>query len=178
MGLRARGHVLVPVLIAAIFAVLAGCGDDGGSDAASSGGDGTTAVTVQDVAGIPSEFLTAGVKQGFFEKRGLDVTVKTAAGGAAIIPAVVSGDAQIGGSNVVSALIATEKELPLAMIAAGTFGPETEEDDWSAEKAPALDDLPRAWGGRLARPRQRAPVACRRTAAGSSDGCSAAHATK
>jgi NitT/TauT family transport system substrate-binding protein len=132
MGLRGRGHALAPVLIAATLAVLAGCGDDEGSGTASPGADGTTAVTVQDVAGIPSEFLTAGVKQGFFEKRGLDVTVQEAAGGAAIIPAVVSGDAQIGGSNVVSALIAAEKKLPLAMVAAGTFGPQTEEDDWSA----------------------------------------------
>jgi NitT/TauT family transport system substrate-binding protein len=123
---------MVPVLITAALAVLAGCGDDGDDGSASSGADGTTAITVQDVAGIPSEFLTAGVEQGFFEKRGLDVTVQKAAGGAAIIPAVVSGDAQIGGSNVVSALIAAEKGLPLTMVAAGTFGPETEEEDWSA----------------------------------------------
>ena len=132
MGLHRRGRALVPVLIAATLAVPAGCGDDGGSGSESAGDGGTTAVTVQDVAGIPSQFLTAGVKQGFFEKRGLDVTVKEASGGAAIIPAIVSGDAQVGGSNVVSALIAAEKGLPLAMVAAGTFGPKTEEDDWSA----------------------------------------------
>jgi NitT/TauT family transport system substrate-binding protein len=122
-------------VVAALLAVLAGCGgDDDEGAAGTSAGDGakTTSVTVQDVAGIPAEFLTAGVKQGFFSKRGLDVTVKTAAGGAAIIPAVVSGDAQLGGSNVVSVLIAATKGLPIQMVAAGTFGPKTEQDDWSA----------------------------------------------
>jgi NitT/TauT family transport system substrate-binding protein len=122
---------LAPLLVAAVLAVLAGCGGDDEETPAGQGAE-RTAVTVQDVAGIPAEFLTAGVKQGFFERRGLDVTVKTAAGGAAIIPAVISGDAQIGGSNVVSVLIAAEKGLPIQMVAAGTFGPETEEDDWSA----------------------------------------------
>jgi NitT/TauT family transport system substrate-binding protein len=133
MRSNARRHALAPILVAATLAALAGCGgndDSGGSS--SGGGTERTKVTVQDVAGIPSEFLTAGVKQGFFEKRGLDVTVQKAAGGAAIIPAVVSGDAQIGGSNVVSVLLAAEKGLPITMVAAGTFGPKTEEDDWSA----------------------------------------------
>jgi NitT/TauT family transport system substrate-binding protein len=130
---HARTRALAPFLVAAMLAILAGCGgDDEGTEDTPAGQGERTAVTVQDVAGIPSEFLTAGVKQGFFEKRGLDVTVKTAAGGAAIIPAVVSGDAQIGGSNVVSVLIAAEKGLPIQMVAAGTFGPETEKDDWSA----------------------------------------------
>jgi NitT/TauT family transport system substrate-binding protein len=125
-----RPHTLAPFLIAATLAALAGCGGNDGTSAG--GGTERTKVTVQDVAGIPSEFLTAGVKEGFFGKRGLDVTVQKAAGGAAIIPAVISGDAQIGGSNVVSVMIAAEKGLPIKMVAAGTFGPKTEDDDWSA----------------------------------------------
>jgi NitT/TauT family transport system substrate-binding protein len=134
MRSKARRHALAPFVVAATLAALAGCGgDDSGNSGSSAGGGGDrTKVTVQDVAGIPSEFLTAGVKQGFFAKRGLDVTVQKAAGGAAIIPAVVSGDAQIGGSNVVSVLIAAEKGLPIKLVAAGTFGPKTEKDDWSA----------------------------------------------
>jgi NitT/TauT family transport system substrate-binding protein len=128
-----RRHSLV--CAAVVAALLAGCGgddDDGAAGTSASDGAKTTAVTVQDVAGIPAEFLTAGVKQGFFSRRGLDVTVKTASGGAAIIPAVVSGDAQLGGSNVVSVLIAVTKGLPIQMVAAGTFGPASEKEDWSA----------------------------------------------
>jgi len=134
MRLRWITRAAAPLLMAATLALLAGCGDDddGAGGTPESGGAKRTSVTVQDVAGIPAEFLTAGVKQGFFSKRGLDVSVKTAAGGAAIIPAVVSGDAQLGGSNVVSVLIAAAKELPIQMVAAGTFGPRTEQDDWSA----------------------------------------------
>ena len=135
MRLRLGTRCAAPFVVAALLAVLVGCGgddDEGGAGAPTTDGAEKTAVTVQDVAGIPAEFLTAGVKQGFFAKRGLDVSVKTAAGGAAIIPAVVSGDTQFGGSNVVSVLIAATKGLPIQMVAAGTFGPHTEEDDWSA----------------------------------------------
>ena len=130
--MRLRSCTAALFLAATMVAAFAGCGGDDDEGTPSGGAEGRTAVTVQDVAGIPSEFLTAGVKQGFFSKRGLDVTVKTAAGGAAIIPAVVSGDTQFGGSNVVSVLIAATKGLPIHMVAAGTFGPQAEKDDWSA----------------------------------------------
>ena len=130
--MRLRSCTAALFLAATMVAALAGCGGDDDEGTPSGGGGGRTAVTVQDVAGIPSEFLGAGVKQGFFSKRGLDVTVKTAAGGAAIIPAVVSGGPQFGGSNVVSVLIAATKGLPIHMVAAGTFGPQAEKDDGSA----------------------------------------------
>jgi NitT/TauT family transport system substrate-binding protein len=135
MRLGSRLRAAAPWVLAAILALLAGCGggdNEGAGGTSTGGGAKTTAVTVQDVAGIPSEFLTAGVKKGFFSRHGLDVTVKIAAGGAAIIPAVVSGETQFGGSNVVSVLIAASKGLPIQMVASGTFGPRTEDDDWSA----------------------------------------------
>lgn len=112
---------------------IAGCGGGGSSSGSGSGGgSGRTAVDVQDVAGIPADYLTAGVKKGFFAKHGLDVTVKPAAGGAAIIPAVVSGGVEFGGSNVVSVLLAATKGLPIKLIAPGTFGPASKKADWSA----------------------------------------------
>ena len=92
MTLRLGTRCAAPFVVAALLAVLVGCGgddDEGGAGAPATDGAERTAVTVQDVAGIWAEFLTAGVKQGFFAKRGLDVSVKTAAGGAAIILAVV-----------------------------------------------------------------------------------------
>jgi NitT/TauT family transport system substrate-binding protein len=122
-------------VLGAVVAI-AGCGGGGGGGGGGSssggGGSGRTAVEVQDVAGIPSDYLTAGVKKGFFKKHGLDVTVKTAAGGAAIIPAVVSGDVQFGGSNVVSVLLGATKGLPIKLVAPGTFGPASKKADWSA----------------------------------------------
>jgi NitT/TauT family transport system substrate-binding protein len=130
---RMTGWCAVLCAVAALAGCGGGGGGGGGGSSAGSGGDsGRTAVDVQDVAGIPSDYLTAGVKKGFFRKHGLDVTVKTAAGGAAIIPAVVSGDVEFGGSNVVSVLLGATKGLPIKLVAPGTFGPTSEKADWSA----------------------------------------------
>jgi NitT/TauT family transport system substrate-binding protein len=90
-----------------------------------------TTVNVQDVAGIPYDYLRVGIYQGFFRRRGLDVKVQAAAGGAVIVPAVLNGSIQFGGSNIVSTLLAASRGLPLKMIAPGTFGgPKT--PDWAA----------------------------------------------
>jgi NitT/TauT family transport system substrate-binding protein len=78
-------------------------------------------VRVSDTAGVPSAFLEYGVHEGFFEKRDLDVTVQPSQGGATVVPAVVSGDVDIGGSNLVSVLLAQDKDIPLKIVAPGTF---------------------------------------------------------
>jgi NitT/TauT family transport system substrate-binding protein len=98
---------------------LAGCGDSGSSGGGEAGQQAT--VRVQDTAGIPSAFLSYGVKRGYFRERKLDVKVKPSQGGATVVPAVVSGDADIGGSNLVSVLLAQSKRIPVKVIAPGTF---------------------------------------------------------
>ncbi len=115
--------------------VLAGCGGD---DGAGGGGEsaGPTAVTVSETAGVPSNFVAFGVKKGFFEKEGLKVTLQTAQGGAATVPALVSGKVQIGGSNVVSLLIAASKGLPIQAIAPGTSAHGSGEKDFGALMVP------------------------------------------
>lgn len=114
----------------------AACGSgDGGGDAGSTtaGGDGgTTAIKVQETAGVPSAFVDFGIDKGFFEDQGLDVQLEAAQGGAATIPALMGGDVQIGGSGVVSLLIAVDRGLPLQAIAPGTGGPPADGRDWSA----------------------------------------------
>lgn len=133
MRFSSRTGVLGTVATLAAAVALTGCGGGSSSGGTSSGGGGkTTAIKVQDVAGIPSDFLIAAVKKGFFKQHGLDVTVQKAAGGATIIPAVISGGTQFGGGNVVSVLLGATKGLPIQMVAPGTFGPTTKKDDWSA----------------------------------------------
>jgi NitT/TauT family transport system substrate-binding protein len=112
--------------LTAIAAVLvAGCGDDGG------GGEegGTAKLRVSDTAGVPSAFLEYGVSEGFFRKRDLEVEVQPSQGGATVVPAVVSGDVDIGGSNLVSVLLAQAKDIPVKIVAPGTF---VAEKDFSA----------------------------------------------
>jgi NitT/TauT family transport system substrate-binding protein len=99
--------------------VVAGCGGDDG-DAGGEAGE-RARVRVQDTAGVPSAFLEYGVQKGFFRQRKLDVEVKPSQGGATVVPAVVSGSTDIGGSNLVSILLAKDKGIPLKIVAPGTF---------------------------------------------------------
>src|SRR5215213_2329600 len=104
--------------IALLVALLiAGCGS-GGESAAPSGEGGTTKLSVQETAGVPSAFVAFGIEKGFFEKQKLEIDLQPTQGGAATIPALVSGDIQIGGSNVVSLLLASSKDLPIRAIRA------------------------------------------------------------
>ncbi|MEA2457004.1 MAG: NitT/TauT family transport system substrate-binding protein [Thermoleophilaceae bacterium] len=113
------------VLLLAAAAVLGACGDDGGGG----GGGGPAKLRVSDTAGVPSAFLEYGVHKGYFRKRDLDVKVQPSQGGATVVPAVVSGDVDIGGSNLVSVLLARDKDIPVKIVAPGTF---VAKDDFSA----------------------------------------------
>src|SRR5688500_3781753 len=115
-------------LLLVVLAVAA-CGDDGGGG---SDDGGPASVSVQDTAGVPSAFLEYGVEQGFFDDHRLDVEVTPSQGGATVVPAVVSGDSDIAGSNVVSVLLAQAKDIPIKIIAPGTFVRTDEKQDFSA----------------------------------------------
>jgi NitT/TauT family transport system substrate-binding protein len=108
--------------------LLGACGDD--DDTGESGGQ--ARVRVQDTAGVPSAFLEYGVDEGFFEERELDVEVTPSQGGATVVPAVVSGDSDIAGSNLVSVLLAQGKDIPVKIVAPGTFVRGERNQDFSA----------------------------------------------
>jgi ABC-type nitrate/sulfonate/bicarbonate transport system substrate-binding protein len=113
--------------LVALTLFAAGCGDGGSEPGTGEGG--TTKLKVQETAGVPSAFVAFGVDKGFFEKEKLDIELQPTQGGAATIPALVSGDIQVGGSNVVSLLLAGSKDLPIRVIAGGTVAqPEGEKD--------------------------------------------------
>jgi NitT/TauT family transport system substrate-binding protein len=112
--------------------LIAGCGSGGGGSAAPSGEGGTTKLAVQETAGVPSAFVAFGIDKGFFEKQKLQIDLQPTQGGAATIPALVSGDIQVGGSNVVSLLLASSKDLPIRAIAGGTTAQGDGEKDFGA----------------------------------------------
>ena len=123
------GRRVATTVLACITAVtVAACGDSGGGGSAA--GEAAT-VRVQDTAGVPSAFLEYGVERGFFKKRKLTVQVKPSQGGATVVPSVVSGSVDIGGSNLVSVLLAKSKNIPLKVVAPGTFVREKAEEDFS-----------------------------------------------
>jgi NitT/TauT family transport system substrate-binding protein len=66
---------------------------------------------------------TAGVfyaqDQGFLAKHGLTAQINMAAGGAAIIPAIIGGDLDMGEADVVTLALAHDKGIPFEFIAPG-----------------------------------------------------------
>jgi len=125
-----RRSWLVALGIAAAL-VVAGCGGD---DDEGGGGEGAAEQTTLRVGVIPIADvapLYLGMDQGFFEEQGLTIEPQLAEGGAAITPAVLSGDFEIGFSNTVSLLIAASKELPVTIISQGVLGGKTEDEAWA-----------------------------------------------
>ena len=124
-----RGWLVALGIAAALVA--GGCGGD---DDEAGGGEGAQEQTTLRVGVIPIADvapLYLGIKQGFFEDQQLKIEPQLAEGGAAITPAVLSGDFQIGFSNTVSLLIAASKDLPVTIISQGVLGGKTEDEAWA-----------------------------------------------
>ncbi|ROO85211.1 NitT/TauT family transport system substrate-binding protein [Actinocorallia herbida] len=101
----------------AAFSLLAltACGGETATKDAS--GETTVKVSVIPIVDVAPIYL--GDKQGFFKEQGLKLELVSAQGGAAIVPAVVSGQVEFGFSNFTSLLIAKSKNLPLKVVAPG-----------------------------------------------------------
>jgi NitT/TauT family transport system substrate-binding protein len=123
-----RGFAPAALVFVLVTCLLGACGGD--DDSGESGGP--ARVRVQDTAGVPSAFLEYGVEKGFFKERELDVEVTPSQGGATVVPAVVSGDSDIAGSNLVSVLLAQGKDIPVKIVAPGTFVRGERSQDFSA----------------------------------------------
>lgn len=119
---------------AALSLFLVACGTSGGESSSTGTPDSgaPTTVKIAETAGVPAAFLEYGEQKGLFKAQGLHLDIDTAAGGAAVIPGVVSGTYQFGGSNVASVMLAASKGLPISLIAPGTFATEKRDADFSA----------------------------------------------
>lgn len=132
-----RRHFLVGTLLAGGGAVgLSACGSGSPSGEATSAGATSTGsagssagdlqkvtiglIPITDVAPV---YL--GLQEGYFRDAGIDLTVQMAQGGAAILPAVMTGDFLFGYSNVVSLLIAADKGLPIKVVSNGSSSTNT-----------------------------------------------------
>jgi NitT/TauT family transport system substrate-binding protein len=126
-GLRRCLSIGLGVLACA--AGLAACGgdDDGGGGGEAAATDPVTlqvgVIPIADVAP-----LYVGMKQGFFKAENLTIEPKLAEGGAAIVPAVMAGDDDIGFSNATSLIIAASKDLPVQIISQGVLAGKGRDD--------------------------------------------------
>jgi NitT/TauT family transport system substrate-binding protein len=129
--MRTRVGLRVAALMAALVCAVAvaGCGDDDAGGGAGEGEPTTLRVGVIPIADVAPLYL--GMKKGFFEEEQLTIKPQLAEGGAAITPAVLSGDFQIGFSNTISLLIAASQDLPVEIISQGVLAGKTEEDAWA-----------------------------------------------
>ena len=137
-------RVLAILAVVATAAVVAGCGgdDESGGGGAQSGGAAkpeTLQIGLIPIADVAPVFL--GIKQGFFEEQKLKLEPQFAAGGAAITPAVMSGDFDIGFSNTVSLLIAASKDLPVQIISQGVLGGPSDSKPWADLLVPKDGDI-------------------------------------
>jgi NitT/TauT family transport system substrate-binding protein len=107
---------LLPALACA--AALVACGGDDEQ----SGGSGPKKLKVGVIPIADVAPLYLGIEKGFFKEENLEIEPVLAEGGAAIVPAVISGTNQIGFSNTTSLLIASSKGLPVQIISQGDIG--------------------------------------------------------
>ena len=160
-------RLLVAALAAAAVLLIAGCGDDGGGSGGGSSGDGdegpvTLKVGVIPIADVAPLYL--GMDKGFFEEEGLKIEPQLAEGGAAIVPAVLSGDYQIGFSNTTSLIIAASKDLPIQIISQGVLAGRVDRAGVGRRgRAEGLRHQGRSRTSRARRSRSTRSTTCRRS---------------
>ena len=104
--------------VAAVLVATTACGS---SDSPSAPADeGTpTKVTVGVIPIVDVAPIYLGKEKGFFSSRGIDLTMESGQGGAAIVPGVLSGQFQFGFSNVTSLMVAQTNKVPIRVVANG-----------------------------------------------------------
>jgi NitT/TauT family transport system substrate-binding protein len=119
----------IAALAAALALALGGCGDD---DSAGGGGDssGPTKITVGTLPIANAAPMYLGMEKGFFEAESLTIEPQVGEGGAALIPSLLSGDAQFAFVGVIPAITAVAQEVPIKIVTSSDDAAKTEEEDW------------------------------------------------
>lgn len=129
-------------MIAAVAALaVAGCG---GSDEKLAGDESGVVTMDLGATGIATDAaLMLGIEKGFFEKEGIRVRHHIAGGGAAVVPALVAGEYDVGEGNFISVFQANERGIPIQIVG-GINEAQTKagaDQDISALVVPANSDI-------------------------------------
>jgi NitT/TauT family transport system substrate-binding protein len=135
---------LAAVALLAVTATACGSSSSGASGSSS---DGVTTVKVGVIPIVDVAPVYLGVKQGFYKKRGLDLTLETSQGGAAIVPGVVSGQFEFGFSNTTSLMVARSRNVPVSP----PPGRRARTSAVSSSRGTARSSRRRTWPGRRSR---------------------------
>ncbi|GAB4087118.1 ABC transporter substrate-binding protein [Myceligenerans cantabricum] len=131
---------------AAVALTLAACSGGEDQPEPAGGGGGLTEVTVGVIPIVDVAPIYLGQEQGFFEDQGLDLNLELAQGGAAIVPAVVSGEYEFGFSNVTSLLVGVSQGVPLKVVGPGNFTTGESGNDFGGVVVGADSDIKDAAG--------------------------------
>lgn len=117
--------IMATVAVAALAVTGCGQGSVSGQEKpstdSSSGAAGLTTVKVGYLPISSSAALKYGVSKGIFEKHGLELELTMSNTGAAMLPAVTTGDLQIGVGNPLSVMTAVDKGLDMKFVGGYTL---------------------------------------------------------
>ncbi|MEV4536125.1 ABC transporter substrate-binding protein [Asanoa sp. NPDC049518] len=119
---------LLALVTAVALLATAACGDSSDDTPAAGGAAAPDKVNAGVIAILDVAPIYLGKEKGFFSKRNIDLTLTTAQGGAAIVPAVLSGEYQFGFSNAVSLLLGKSKNAPLKVVCNGNNSTGVDDD--------------------------------------------------
>lgn len=134
-------NVKLAGITAVALVMLSACGGSDPNSTNQTDAEGLTEINVGVIPILDTVPIYLGVDEGIFEEHGLDVNLQEAQGGAAIIPAVQSGDFDIGFSNVTSLIVARSQGLPLQLVAAGPNSTGDPVEDYAAVLVPEDSDI-------------------------------------
>ncbi|GAA4119320.1 ABC transporter substrate-binding protein [Enteractinococcus coprophilus] len=139
-----RGSLIAAATASLLALTSCGGGDDAPTEtdqeATQSGGE-LTEISVGVIPIVDVAPIYLGVQEGIFEEHGLDVELTLAQGGAAIIPAIQSGDFDFGFSNITSLVIGKSQGLPLQLVAPGPQTTGEAGNDFSSLLVPEDSDV-------------------------------------
>jgi ABC-type nitrate/sulfonate/bicarbonate transport system substrate-binding protein len=109
-----------------LAALCVGCGDDDGGAEQEGGGPDEIVIGVIPIADVAPAWL--GANKGFFREEDIRVSFRPSAGGAEVIPQIVSGEVQFAFGNAVSLAFAQQRGLGLRYVTEGVQGGSSEQD--------------------------------------------------
>jgi NitT/TauT family transport system substrate-binding protein len=139
---------LLTAVAAALALVAAGCGGDDDSSGNGDSASGPTTITVGTLPIANAAPMYLGMEKGFFEDENLTIKPQIGEGGAALIPSLISNDAQFAFVGVIPAITAVAQGVPLKIVTSSDDAAETEDKDWQTLVVPegspiqGVEDLP------------------------------------
>jgi NitT/TauT family transport system substrate-binding protein len=122
-----RRHLATLLLATSLLATA--CGSETQAPTSTPGQPDKVVVGVIPILDVAPIYL--GLERGFFAERNIELELKQAEGGAAIVPAVVSGEYQFGFSNTVSLLLAQSQTLPIKAVSNGVNSTGVDGEDFA-----------------------------------------------